>query len=60
MAAEVGYARALGKKIVLCIEPGRADDRYWRFVEEISDVVTPNLLEVRDWLKEMKDIYRFE
>jgi nucleoside 2-deoxyribosyltransferase len=58
MAAEVGYARALGKKIIFCIDSGREDDRYWDFVKELSDVITPNLLEVRDWLKEMKDIYR--
>lgn len=38
MAAEIGYAKALGKKVILVMDE-REDERYWLFVEHMADVV---------------------
>lgn len=40
LAAEIGYAKALGKTIIFVNE--KSDDIYLRFVEELSDVVLTN------------------
>lgn len=43
LAAEIGYAKALGQTIIFVNE--QTDNRYVKFVEQISDVVLDNIEE---------------
>lgn len=41
MSVEMGYAKALGKTVILCLEPNNehVKDRYLQFMKKVSDIV---------------------
>lgn len=43
LSAEIGYAKALGKTVVLVLETGHEKDRYLKFLKGCADVVYDNL-----------------
>ena len=55
LAAEIGYACALNKTVILIIEPGHEKDRYFQFLKQFADVVYDNLEEGIDFLKTFYD-----
>jgi len=59
MAAEIGYAKGLGKKVIFCEEEGgREDGRYWHFIAEMSDVYCLSLEQGIDLLSTTARLYK--
>lgn len=55
LAAELGYAKGLGKTVILCIEPSNyhIKDKYLKFLHNVSHVVYTNLDDGILFLKNM-------
>jgi nucleoside 2-deoxyribosyltransferase len=55
LAAELGYAKGLGKTVILCIEPNNhhIKDKYLGFLRSVSHVVYTNLDDGILFLKNM-------
>lgn len=51
LSAEIGYAKALNKTVILVIEPGHEKDRYFQFLKQFADVVYETLDEGIEYLK---------
>jgi len=51
LACEIGYAKAIGKTVVLVLETAHEQYRYFRFLESVSDVVYDNLDDAIRFLK---------
>ncbi|MCJ7447929.1 MAG: nucleoside 2-deoxyribosyltransferase [Bacteroidales bacterium] len=51
LAAEIGYAKALNKTVILIIEPGHKKDKYFQFLKQFADVVYESLYEGIVFLK---------
>jgi len=43
LAAELGYAKALNKTVILIIEPGHEKDKYFQFLKQFADIVYETL-----------------
>ena len=43
LSVEIGYARALGKTVILVLEKGHEKDKYLLFLKTVADVVYDNL-----------------
>ena len=50
LSAEIGYAKALNKTVILIIEPGHEKDKYFQFLRQFADVVYMNLEEGIEFL----------
>jgi len=57
LAAEMGYAKGLGKTVILCIEPNNhhIKDKYLDFLHNVSHVVYTNLDDGISFLKKMNN-----
>lgn len=51
MAAEMGYAKALGKTVIFVLEPGHEKEKHLQFLKQFADVVFDNLSEGIEYLK---------
>ncbi len=52
LAAEMGYAKGLGKTVILVIEPNDTqEDRYLAFLRKVSDIVFEDFEEGLKYLK---------
>lgn len=51
LSAEIGYAKALNKTVILVIEPGHEKDKYFQFLKNFADVVFESLDEGIEFLK---------
>jgi nucleoside 2-deoxyribosyltransferase len=51
LAAEIGYAKALNKTVILIIEKGHEKDRYFQFLKQFADVNYETLEEGIEFLK---------
>lgn len=53
MSVELGYAKALGKTVILCLEKDNEHikDRYLDFMKKVSDVVYENIDDALEYLK---------
>lgn len=54
-AAELGFAKGLGKTVILCLEPNNKhiNDKYLQFLHNVSHVVYNNLDEALKYLKKI-------
>jgi len=54
-AAELGYAKGLGKTVILCLEPNNnhIKDKYLEFLHKVSHVVYSNLYDGIAFLKKL-------
>jgi len=43
LSVEIGYAKALGKTVILVLETGHEKDKYLLFLKAVADVVYDNL-----------------
>ena len=50
LSAEIGYAKALNKTVILIIEPGHEKDKYFQFLKAFADVVYEELDEGIEYL----------
>lgn len=51
LSVEIGYAKALGKTVILVLEKGHEKDQYLQFLKTVADVVYDNLEDGIDFLK---------
>lgn len=51
LSAELGYARALNKTVILVLESGHAKDRYLQFLKIMADVVYDDMDKGIEFLK---------
>jgi nucleoside 2-deoxyribosyltransferase len=51
LSAELGYAKALNKTVILVLEPGHEKDKYFQFLKQFADVVYETLDEGIEFLK---------
>lgn len=53
MSVEMGYAKALGKTVVLCLEENNEHikDGYLQFMKKVSDIVYTNIDDAIEYLK---------
>lgn len=50
LSVEIGYAKALGKTVILVLETGHEKYKYLQFLKTVADVVYDNLQEGIDFL----------
>lgn len=53
MSVEMGYAKALGKTVILCLEEGneRIKDGYLQFMKKVADITFTDIDEAINYLK---------
>lgn len=53
MSVEMGYAKALGKTVILCLEEGneRIKDGYLQFMKKVADITFTDVDEAINYLK---------
>lgn len=51
LSAEIGYARALNKTVILVLEEGHEKDKYLQFLKQFADVVYESLNDGIEFLK---------
>jgi len=54
LSAEIGYAKALGKTVILVLESGHEKDRYLQFLKAVADITYDNLQDGIDFLSSFK------
>jgi nucleoside 2-deoxyribosyltransferase len=57
LSVEIGYAKALGKTVILVLETGHEKDKYLLFLKNVADVVYDNLQDGVDFLSSFAVVY---
>lgn len=54
LSVEIGYAKAMGKTVILVLENGHEKDKYLQFLKTVADVVYDNLEDGISFLSSFK------